>query len=210
MESLTHNAERNHNFRKMKDEYKFMYKSFKREYKLWQIFTGFYVLAFFYNVWIFLDEVRNRNEITKLFYVISGILTYVLPCSTFISSAASLNYQYGSFCNCLNSFEPATTNVFQSVDVDCDVFALSMISVYSGSNNNHPSMVRSPSTDQVYEKFTSLWNRQDLLFLIQYIENYPIEARLFSMKVTKINTVKFVAAFIIAKLVSYSLYYKMK
>ena len=195
------------NFKQIKDEYKRMHRLFVDEYRRWQYFIGLYLLAFLYNIWLFLDEMRNRDELFTLMYFVSGIVFYILPSLQFITGATSLNDEYQRLVDSLNDFEPPTSNrYFENVDYDNAQYQRSMISVYSDQNSSkHLDFVPLNSSNT----FQSLWNRQDLLFLLQYIENYPIEARLFGMKVTKMNSLKFIISFIVAKLVSYSIYYRI-
>eukprot|EP01084_Bolivina_argentea_P064633 117858_1 len=179
-------------------DYRCMYISFQKDYKIWQLFAVSYFLSAFYAIWMFLNYLPLRNnhdifqEICWLIYISSGIISYLCPTIQFVFTASKLNEQYSKTVELLWTYDD-----YQNVSnvSNKDVLISMMLNKYNMKSCNNV-------TDHHI-----LLNIKDYHYILQYMQSHRINVRLMGLEVTKLNAIRFLLMFALAKLISYSIYY---
>lgn len=187
------NSAESTNFKKLLRDYHRMYNEFVAEYRLWQIFFGAFLLICLCIIWVFLSQFNKFNEtgteslpvLNWLNWAISGIICYSGPGLQFVWSASNLNNEYKLFVNSLWNYEMDNLS-----DVDNVTESTQLKYNIQGSE----------------DKFLISCNFKNYQLLLQYINSHPLQVRVLGMEMTKMNAMKCLLMFSLAKIISYSMY----
>ena len=213
-------------------KYKRMRDSFKREYKLWEIFMMFRLFILFWMIWFWIENAFGNEFTLKrdvVIYIGSGCLCFILPFIEYIIGGSQLNQQYTMFNDSLWEYDMIMDeDEMSDIDEKFDVSTLPGIdhqkinpqlkydkkmrqSLLSRCHGN-----RFDGSDHKHE-FHNTWNNaydyirnaminiKEYQFMLQYCNKYPFKATLYGYNITILNAFLFFMTLVIIKLISYSI-----
>eukprot|EP01084_Bolivina_argentea_P204271 348821_1 len=189
-------------------EYRKMQQLFKDQYKTWQYILSFEAIVLFYVLWVIVATIIHTegawNDARIVIWAFSGFF-YVIPMIEFVYCASRMNNEYNRLQDILWEFslnynednhDIILVNRSNSLSINATSSMLSSTNaIGNGMNSGNKYNVAKFIFDNKFQAF------------FQYVRCHPFYVTLMGTKVTAANAVKFMIAFGIAKMISYSIYY---